>query len=169
MKSVTINERAAANAMEFVVGPQARMVIENLYGLINSAMNDAYAEGVQDTMSLTSEEGRLMSYRAGYNDGIEIATGGEQPDLSYVEVGDRYEEDFEDQHDSGDETPEIPDEVHSVDELPPMQEQFVRDPATGNWVERTLRSPRSTNPFAWSPGPADAALEQALGSDSAPG
>jgi hypothetical protein len=45
MKTVTINERAAAMAMDFVVGEEARSDIEDLYSVLDQVERQAAADG----------------------------------------------------------------------------------------------------------------------------
>lgn len=47
MNFVAINERAAAQAMDAIVGPDARVLIEKLYELLNQAEQAGFEAGIE--------------------------------------------------------------------------------------------------------------------------
>jgi hypothetical protein len=87
MKTVTINERAAAMAMDFVVGVEARGDIEELYTLLDQVERAASA----DSYALGWMDGNHDGYDAGHHDGYTSGRRG-------IETTPYYE------GDSGDET-----------------------------------------------------------------
>ena len=107
MKTVTINEAAAAQAIEFVVGPQARMFIENLYTKLDEFERRGWAEG--------------------YEAGVKVGKVVEQAEADAVAQYEAEEDAGWYEGDSGDETDYDPYEDYEdhpyVDALPPMQEQ----------------------------------------------
>jgi flagellar biosynthesis/type III secretory pathway protein FliH len=126
---MNIKEAALAQAMDAVVGEDARMEIENLSEHFAKAMTAAYTEGFEYGFEVgrALEEARaaeannegydngyadgyMDGHAEGYDDAAVIFEGGEQPDVAW--------------------------EQDDTMDLPPMQEQ--RD------------ATRPTNPFAWS-------------------
>jgi hypothetical protein len=100
MKHVTINERAAAMAMDFVVGHEARSDIEDLYSVLDQVERAASAE----------------SYAAGWLDGHQ--DGYSEATYEYDCALGRDEQSFY-EGDSGDET--------TYRGRQPGETQFVRD------------------------------------------
>jgi hypothetical protein len=155
MNYVTINQDAAAAAVDLLIGQQGREILDKLYNVINGAMLLAYAKGVQDGET-DSKDNWDAGYQRGYSDGIDVATGGEQPEGGFYDAGDGDGGSFGSitpcsegsinlapyQGDSGDEA--VSDNPDYWEDVKPLDE-WIKDPATGNWVERP-----KTNPFAWS-------------------
>lgn len=141
MKLVSINERAAAQAMDFVVGQDMRMLIEKLYDLLDQAEK----AGHQEAYNLGYDEG----YGNGYSDGIDIATNNApQPYVvEPTETDGFYEVQDEDEWQEW-----LADDECACESCT-QQDEWVKDEATGNWIERELpamEEQRPSNPFAWS-------------------
>ena len=125
-----INERAAAVALDTLVGPEVRVLVEKLYTLIDEAEMRGYQDGYADARA-DVPDGYYDGWSDGYTQGIAVATSVEQPVVELPEgfIGTDYYE-----GDSGDETEYDAEVDNTGDYLPPMQEQ----------------NRRPTNPFAWS-------------------
>lgn len=66
MNYIRINEKAAAMALDFVVGAEVRVGIERLYELLEGAMQSSFDEGLQAGETITDEDTFNAGYDAGY-------------------------------------------------------------------------------------------------------
>lgn len=148
MKYVTINEKAAAMALDFVVGANVRVGIERLYELLANATEAAYDEGVE-----FGATGLKLNAVAAYDDGYDAGYEQGRHDIIEDESEGFYDaseddEDFEPGEDFAFSADECQCETCTVERaeaseqddtlttpvpLPPMQEQR-----------------RVTAPYAWS-------------------
>lgn len=83
MKTTEINERAAAKAMDAIVGEQKRMAIVELYLMLDGAERVGYEEGFQAGFAgggEFEETAYHAGFGAGYDAGNSAATSTEQPD-----------------------------------------------------------------------------------------
>lgn len=140
MKMLNVNEVALSAAIDHVVGPEDRMVIAELYTLLDQHHALAWQAGVASVdVDTARRDGFQSGFNAGYNEAFAVATSDEQP---YGEViclppytGDSGDEDPH-MHDSADfddadgfydvtgEDDDFDDEyAKQNDMLPPMQEQ----------------------------------------------
>jgi hypothetical protein len=170
MKLITINERAAAAAIDFTVGPEKRMAIENLYTLLDNAEKQGRADGWEDgfkigaqTIECAAEQEWQDGFDQGYEAAMSIFTGAApQPDPRFCEdqeylvvgspgtiAGSEYQRAFIDDFqrafiDDFDAFEEMPEEAFSLDDLKAaQQDDYVAKPTT---------------PFGWSPGPLDTTI-----------
>lgn len=131
MKFVTLNERAAATAMDFIVGNETRVKIEQLYDVLNQAEQAGYDAGEAIGHNKGYNEGFPDGHSVGYDQGLTVSTADVQPEVLH---------DFD-----GSTTIYLPpynevtgyDSLYASDDtLPPMQEQ--------------RSALHKSNPFAWS-------------------
>jgi len=154
----TYNDYALKATLSHVLGPEAQQECQALYRVIDSAMGEAYSMGrMSISIEAVKQEGFQQGYNVGYDDGLAVATGDEQPwefDGAPMVMppyeGDSGDETEADDEDDADGFYEVYDEDgngHNYDEdildnveedydayypveLPPMQEQraAVREP-----------------------------------------
>ncbi len=117
MKTVTINERAAAQALLAIVGPEQRRLVEELYMLLDAAERAGWQEGFDVGYKAATNTSYNDGFQDGYQMGADVVAGGAQPDLSMsMPLDDDY---FVEAPRDG----VIYSHTGAVNALPPMQEQ----------------------------------------------